>query len=147
MVADKKKRLVESLTKAIEKSSVVALVNMQNLPAQQLQNMRSQLYKKNIQLTMARKKLLTLALKNSKKENVDKLIEKIKGMPALLLANENPFTLYSILQKNKSSAPAKANQESPKDIVVPAGATNFAPGPIISELASVGIKTKVDGGK
>mgnify|MGYP000252813721 CR=1 FL=1 len=77
-------------------------------------------------------------------ENMDQLTEKIKGMPALLFSKENPFTLYSILQKNKSPAPAKANQEAPKDIVVSAGPTTFAPGPIISELAEVGIKTKVD---
>src|SRR5262249_32466304 len=32
-------------------------------------------------------------------------------------------------------------------IVVPAGPTNFAPGPIIGELGSVGIKTGIDAGK
>jgi len=147
MVAEKKKQFVQQLTEQIKSHSVLALVNMQHLPAQQLQNMRYTLRQKGIILTMARKKLLQLALKNSQKKNVEQLIEKIKGMPALLLAKENPFTLYAILQKSKSAAPAKPNQEAPTDIVVPAGKTNFAPGPIISELANVGIKTKVDGGK
>src|SRR3989338_2422934 len=68
-------------------------------------------------------------------------------MPALILSKSNPFLLYSLIQKNKSEAPAKAGQKAPKDIVVKAGPTNFAPGPIISELAAVGIKTKVDKGK
>ena len=31
--------------------------------------------------------------------------------------------------------------------MIHAGPTSFAPGPIISELAAVGIKTKVEGGK
>ena len=147
MVSDKKKKLVEKLTQQIKDYPVIAIVNMQNLPAQQLQNMRAQLLKKDVLIVMARRRLLQLALKNSQKENIDALIEKIKGMPAVLLSKENPFILYKILEKNKSSAPAKAGQEAPKDIVVPAGPTNFAPGPIISELAAVGIKTKVDGGK
>ncbi len=147
MVSEKKKILVQKLTKAIQDHPVIALVNMENLPAKQLQNMREQLRKKEIIVAMARKKLLQLSLKNSKKQNIDALIQKIKGMPALLLSKENPFILAQILDKSKSSAPAKAGQEAPRDIVVPAGPTSFAPGPIISELANVGIKTKVDAGK
>jgi large subunit ribosomal protein L10 len=42
--------------------------------------------------------------------------------------------LYKILQKSKSSAPAKAGQTAPNDIYVKAGKTSFAPGPIIGEL-------------
>lgn len=147
MVSEKKQQFVQKLTEQLKETPVIALVDMQNLPTQQLQNIRAQLHQKNIGIVMARKKLLNLSLANSQKPNMDLLAHKIKGMPALLLSQENPFTLCSILQKNKSIAPAKANQIAPQDIVVPAGATNFAPGPIISELASVGIKTKVDKGK
>jgi len=147
MVSDKKKNLVQELTEKTKSSSVVGVVNLESLPAQQLQNMRAMLRSKGVQLIMARKKLLRLALSESKQDNIEQLSEKIKGMPALLFTEENPFTLYSTIQKNKSEAPAKAGQEAPKEIVVAAGATNFAPGPIISELAAVGIKTKVDNGK
>ena len=147
MVSDKKKLLVQELTEKTKSSPVIGVVNLQNLPAQQLQNMRAMLRSKGVQLTMARKRLLKLALTESKQENIEQLSEKIKGMPALLFTEENPFSLYSTIQKNKSEAPAKAGQEAPRDIVVAAGATNFVPGPIISELAAVGIKTKVDKGK
>lgn len=147
MVSEKKKKIVQELIRLIQAHPVIALVDLQNLPTPQLQNLRARLRTQNIVLTMSRKKLLTLALKNSPKPNLDQLVRKIKGLPALLLARENPFALYSLLQKNKSSAPAKPNQVAPKDIIIPAGPTNFAPGPIISELASVGIKTKVEGGK
>ena len=91
MVSDKKKKLVEKLTQQIKDYPVIAIVNMQNLPAQQLQNMRAQLLKKDVLIVMARRRLLQLALKNSQKENIDALIEKIKGMPAVLLSKENPF--------------------------------------------------------
>ena len=147
MVSAKKKELVQNLIKQIKSYPIVGLVNMQNLPAQQLQNMRAMFRKKSVQIVMTRKKLIQLALKDSKLENIDQLTEKIKGMPALILSKDNPFTLYSVIQKNKSQAPAKAGQIAPNDIVVKAGPTSFAPGPIISELGAVGIKTKVDGGK
>jgi len=147
MVSEIKKQLVDGLTKDIKEYPIVAVVNLQNLPAQQLQNMRAMLGTKNVKIIMARKRLLRLALEQSGKDNIKDLIAKIKGMPALLFSKDNPFALYALIQRNKSEAPAKAGQESPKDIIVKAGPTSFAPGPIISELASVGIKTKVDGGK
>jgi len=147
MVSEKKKLFVQNLVKQIQEYPIVGLVNMENLPAQQLQNMRAMLRDKGIQIVMARKKLLTLGLKESKKDAIEQLVEKIKGMPALIFSKDNPFILYSIIQKNKSEAPAKAGQTAPREIIVKAGPTSFAPGPIISELAAVGIKTKVDGGK
>lgn len=147
MVSEQKQQQVKEFVEEIKSSPIVAVVNLQNLPAQQLQKMRAMLRSKGVKIDMARKKLLRLALGKSGKDNIDQLTAKIKGMPALLFSKDNPFTLNAIIQKNKSEAPAKAGQEAPKDIVVKAGPTNFVPGPIISELASVGIKTKVDGGK
>ena len=98
---------------------------------------------------MAKKRLIKIALKQvkDKKPKVEKLVDHLKGMVALLFSNDNPFSLYQFLEKNKSPAPAKPGQIAPKDIVVKAGKTNFAPGPIISELAKFGIKTQVEGGK
>lgn len=147
MANTKKKSLVKKLSADIQKSPVVGIVNLENLPAAQLQVMRSTLKKQKVTITMARKRLLHRALEESKKENVAKLIETMQGMPAVLLTASNPFTLYATIQKNKSEASAKPGQIAPRDLVAKAGPTPFAPGPIISELAAVGIKTKVDQGK
>jgi len=147
MVSELKKKLVQELTKAIKDSPIVGVVNLQSLPAQQYQSMRKTLAKKGVQIRMTRKRLLELALTQSQKQNIEELKAKLKGVPALILAKDNPFILYATLQKSKSVAPAKGGQIAPREIVVKAGPTNFAPGPIISELAAVGIKTKVDAGK
>ena len=147
MASDLKKKLVVQITEDIKKYPIVGVVNMSSLPAQQLQKMRSTLSAKGVKITMARKRLLERALGESKRSGIDELTKKVKGMPALIFAKDNPFALYGTLQKSKSEAPAKAGQTAPRDIVVKAGPTNFAPGPIISELASAGIKTKVENGK
>lgn len=147
MVSEQKKQLVQNLIQDMEEFPIVGMVNLENLPAQQLQTMRATLKNKGVKIVMTRKKLIDRVLNSSKKEQIKQLIEKIKGMPALLFSKENPFSLGAIIQKNKSEAPAKAGQTAPKDVIVKAGATNFAPGPIISELAAVGIKTKVENGK
>src|SRR3989338_11310473 len=138
MVSEIKTTFVKELVKAIKDFPIVGIVNMSNLPAQQLQVMRATLRNKGVRIIMARKRILALALEQSEKENIDQLKQKLKGMPAILLTRDNPFALYATLQRNKSKAPAKSGQISPKDIVVKEGPTNFAPGPIISELAAVG---------
>ena len=118
MVAEKKKKLVEQLTQQIKDHPVIAVVNMQNLPAQQLQNMRAQLLKKEVLIVMARKRLLQLALNNSQKDNIQALIEKIKGMPALLLSKENPFILYKILERINLLLPLRLDRKLQKILLL-----------------------------
>jgi len=145
---DKKKKVVKEFTDLIEKSSIVATVDMENMPAKQLQDMREKL-RDNVTIKMTKKRLIKIALENTKdkKKSIEKLEGYLRGMPALLFTDANPFTLYKTLEKRKSSAPAKAGQTAPNDIVIPAGATNFSPGPVIGELGSLGLQTGIENGK
>src|SRR3989338_947309 len=147
-VAPKKLEDVKKYVNLIEKYSIIGAVNMENLPAKQLQTMRANL-RGTVEIVVGKRRLLTLALEKTKdkKNGVEQLIGNLKGMPGLIFTNENPFTLYKKLKKSKSSAPARAGQVAPKDVVVKAGPTPFAPGPIIGELGAVGLKAGVEGGK
>ncbi|RLE39232.1 50S ribosomal protein L10, partial [Candidatus Woesearchaeota archaeon] len=146
-VSQAKKEIVKKLVDFINKYSVIGIVNMENLPTKQLQKMREQLRGKVV-LIVAKRRLIKIAIDSIKdKLGIEQLKDNLVGMPGLLFTNENPFSLYKTLQKSKSSAPAKPGQKAPRSIVVQAGPTNFAPGPIIGELGSVGIKTSVEGGK
>ena len=147
MVNQQKKDLVSRIAHLISEAPVVGILDMMNLPAQQLQKIRGALRNEGIDMIMTRKRLFYLALKQSGKDKAEELGQKIRGMPALIFSKGNPFALYSFLQKSKSAAAAKPGQLAPRDLIAKAGPTPFAPGPIISELASVGIKTKVDAGK
>jgi large subunit ribosomal protein L10 len=144
MVSKQKKQIVNELTQMLKDYPIVGVVNMQSLPAPQLQSLRSALRGK-VELRMARRRILQRALEQGEKGK--ELIEHLKGMPALLFTKDNPFSLYKIIKKNKSSAPAKAGQMAPGDIVVQAGPTPFAPGPVIGELGAIGLKTGVENGK
>ncbi|MFT4313220.1 MAG: 50S ribosomal protein L10 [Candidatus Woesearchaeota archaeon] len=142
-----KKEAVSYVQKLLDQYSIIGVVNMEGLPTTTVQKMRSMLREKNIDLRMAKKRLLKIAFEESKKEGLKELVPHLKGMPAVICTNDNPFKLYKMLQANKSTAPAKGGQEAPKDIVVPEGPTEFAPGPIIGELGKFGIKAGIDGGK
>ena len=147
-VAEYKKKVVKNIVDLSSQYPIIGAVNMENLPAPQLQKMRAHLRDK-IKFAMTKKRLIKIALEQIKgsKKDIEKLKEHFIGMPALIFTKENPFKLFKMLKKNKSAAPAKAGQVAPKDIVVPAGPTSFAPGPIIGELGQIGIKTGVEGGK
>ena len=147
MVSPEKQQQVQQLVQKLKEYPIIGVVNLENLPAAQFQVMRKNLLESGVVISVARKRLLQRALQESKKDHLDQLQEKLDGMPALLFSKGNPFALYSTLQKSKSEAPAKPGQKAPRDIMVKAGPTSFAPGPIISELAAVGIKTKVEQGK
>lgn len=144
--AEWKKKEVEDIKRMINEYEIFGVVNMESLPALQLQRLKSNL-KGIIFIKMSKKRLIKLALDQSNKENFDKVKEEIKGMPALIFTRENPFKLAKLLRRNKSSAPARAGQTAPDDIYVKAGPTPFAPGPIIGELGQLGIKTEVKEGK
>jgi len=145
-VPESKVKLVHDLAELMDKYHIIGVVNMENLPAKQLRNMRAQLRGKVV-LTMSKKRLIRLAIEKSNKQNIKELEKHIKGMPALLFTNDNPFALFKLLKKNKSNAPIKAGQKAPKEIMVHAGTTNFAPGPIIGELGGFRIKAGIEGGK
>ncbi|MBI2650218.1 50S ribosomal protein L10 [Candidatus Woesearchaeota archaeon] len=147
-VAQYKKDLVSNLISLINKYPIIGVVNMENLPAPQLQIMRAQL-RGSFFITMTKRRLMKLAIEQTKqkKKGIEKLEAHLGGMPALIFTKENPFKLSKTLQKSKSPAPAKAGQTAPRDIMVNKGATSFAPGPIIGELAMAGIKSGVEGSK
>lgn len=147
-VSREKKEAVSKLVKLLKEYPIVGAVNMENMPAAQLQAMRSQL-RDTVVLFMTKRRLIKIAIEQTKKDKpgIEQLIPSLKGMPALLFTKENPFAIYKTIQKSKSSAPAKAGQTAPNDIKVSAGPTPFAPGPIIGELGSCKIKAGIDAGK
>ena len=147
-VAQYKKEIVSELVHLIKSNPIIAVVNMENLPAPQLAAMRAQLRDK-CTITMTKRRLMKIAFESAKssKKDIEKLESHLVGMPALIFTKEDPFKLSKTLQKSKSSAPAKAGQTAPRDIMVNKGTTSFAPGPIIGELALAGIKSGVEGGK
>lgn len=146
--AEYKKETIKDFAKLISEYPIIGIVNMENMPAPQLQKLRENL-RGSVVISMTKARLLKMAFEKAKekKPGVEELLKYLKGMPALLFTKENPFRLYRTLDKNKSKAPAKPGQKSPRDIIVFAGPTSFAPGPIIGELGAAKIKAGIDAGK
>jgi large subunit ribosomal protein L10 len=146
--APEKKEVIKKIQDLSKKYPIIGIINMHSLPAAQLARMKAQL-RQNMEMLMTKRSLILLALEKLKatKPGVEKLEQILPAMPALIFTKDNPFALYRTIKKNKSKAPAKAGQLAPFDLIVPAGPTPFAPGPVLSELSMLGIKAGVEGGK
>lgn len=149
-----KKAQVESLIRLAEENSVIGLTDLTGISSKALQGIRTSLRKGNeveATIKIAKNTLKTLALdelsKKSGKKELKKLIPYIKGSCGFIFTNTNPFKLQKFLNQNQVPAPAKTGQVSPIEVLVPEGATNLDPGPIISELSSIGLQTRIDKGK
>lgn len=146
MVSEGKKGILKSLIKEIDDYPVIGIVDMHNLPARQLHHIKEQLKGKAV-IRMIKKRVIKLALEQSKKSNVSKLTEYIQNQPAMLFSEDNPFELAQVITKSKSKASAKAGDIAPDKIVIPAGPTNLPPGPAIGELQRAKIQAGVEGDK
>ena len=147
-VAEWKKEEVSELKDLIGSYDVVGIVDLLNIPAKQLQEMRKSLKGKAV-IRMSKKNLIDLALEDcdADKTNVTGLSEHMNGQIAVIATEMNPFKLYKILEDSKTSAPAKPGQIATADIVIPEGDTGFQPGPFLGELQQVGVPAKIDKGK
>lgn len=147
-VSAQKKGDVQEFAQLLREYPIIGIVDLERLPAPQLGKMRKQL-RGDVLIRLTKKRLLRIAIAQVKgeKPGIEQLEKYLGGIPAVLFARENPFKLYKTLQRSKSPAPAKAGQKAPRELMVPAGPTPFAPGPIISELGRVGIKAGIDQGK
>ena len=149
----RKEAQIDTIVKLANENSVIGLADLSGISSKAIQGIRTSLRSGEIQasLKVAKNSLKSLALKRvsdkATKKVLEEFLSKINGSCALIFSNANPFTLQRFLNKNNVPAPAKAGQIAPVDVYIPEGSTNLDPGPIISELGSIGLQTRIDKGK
>lgn len=146
MLKNEKMAEVERLLEAMKGYKVIGVVSVHKMPGKQLQDIKNSLKGKAV-IRVAKKRLIKLAFEKSGIVGIKNLEQDLHGESAILLTNDNPFKIFKIIKKIKSPASAKVGDVAPKDIEIKAGPTDLAPGPAITALQKVGLKTKVDAGK
>jgi len=143
----KKKRLMyQQLQKLPKEFKVIALSKMTKVRATQLMTIRKK-FRDEIKITVIKNKVAKKAFENVKEiQGLDNLSERLEGQSALMFTNINPFKLNSILSQNKVFLPAKGGDIANKEIIIPAGNTGIAPGPVLSEFKEANVTTKIDQG-
>ncbi len=143
MVKDWKKNAVSDLAKDMSKYKSIMITDLTSLPSRELQQLRYVL-KKSVKIFVAKKSIIKRSLQKLK---MKEMADNVEGIPAVMLSNINPFELSVLIDKEKVDSFIKPGQEAEIDIIIPSGPTSFVPGPILTEFADVGLKTKIEGGK
>ena len=141
-----KKDRVSVLTDILKKQDgVIGVIDVAGVPALTMLDMRKTL-RENMVMTMAKKTLIHRAWKKAglSEGDLGKLLDGVKQPMLIQSDNLSPFQLYDELKETETGRPAKAGDIAPKDIVIEAGPTPFAPGPIVGEFNSVGIPAKIE---
>jgi len=139
-----KREEVDKVVDFIESYDSVGVVDITGIPSQQLQDMRRNLHG-TAELRVSRNTLLVRALEEVD-DGMEDLTGYVSGQVGLIGTNENPFGLYQQLEASKTSAPIRAGEVAPNDIVIPEGDTGVDPGPFVGELQSVGANARIDEG-
>jgi len=128
---------INLLVNLFNKYKNVGVIEVGHIHDQQIQATRKILRDKAI-IRMSKKSLQTRAIedfqKESKKENLEELAKNIPGQSSLIFTNMDIFELKNVFLENEWMVPAKPNEITPVDIIVPAGDTGLPTGQVISEL-------------
>lgn len=137
---------VEEISQLISQHNVLGIASLQKVRAAQLQafkkNLAGQVYMRVLKNTMMRRAIETCKDKPELKKIEDHLI----GSNVYLFTDLNPFKLALALEKGKVKTTAKSGDTAAFDVIIPAGNTGQPPGPIISQLNSVNLPTRIESG-
>ena len=145
LTREQKEAKVEEFEQAIQEHEVIGILDMQSLPARQLQEIEREI-EEFADIKMSRKTLMDIALENIEKEGIDHLDTDEAMQPAFIFSTKDPFQLYSLIQDNQTSAAADGGEIAPNDIEVPEGDTGIGPGPMLGKLQQTGAQVQVQDG-
>lgn len=134
-VSPKKIQAVDEIAKVIKAYKCIGFIKLEKIPAKSLHEMRRVL-RGQVVIKSAKKITYIRALEKCGVPGIEVLKDHVHGTSALVATNMNPFELVHLLKSKAVAAPAKAGDIAPDDIVVKAGDSKLAPGPIISELTT-----------
>jgi large subunit ribosomal protein L10 len=137
---------VEEIKKLFHQHKVLGVANLQKVRAAQLQEMKKKL-KDMASIHVIKNTLMKRAVAESQdKPGFEKVQSLLDGPNIFLFTDLNPFKLSLLLEKGKVKTTAKSGDTASMDVIVPSGNTGLPPGPIISQLGSVGLPTRIEAG-
>jgi len=100
-------------------------------------------------IRMAKKSLVRIAWSEAGRpeSEIEALLEGAHQPCIVHSDSMNAFEIFGELEKTRQGRAAKAGEKFPNEVTIPAGPTEFGPGPIVGEFNAVGIPAKIDKGK
>jgi large subunit ribosomal protein L10 len=144
-VLEEKISEVEEIKELLKGYKYIGIASLQKVRAAQLQELKKSLAGK-VYMRVLKNTLTKFALDTIEKEDLKKLDDYLEGANLFLFTDLNPFKLALLLERGKVKTTAKSGDIAAMDVVIPEGSTGQPPGPIISQLNSVGLPTRIESG-
>jgi large subunit ribosomal protein L10 len=144
-VLEEKSSEVEAIKDILKGYKSIGIASLKKVRASQLQELKKSMVGK-VYFRVLKNTLMKLAIEEINQEDLKKLEEYLDGSNVYLFTDLNPFKLALLLERGKVKTTAKSGDIAAIDVVVPAGNTGQAPGPIISQLNAVGLPTRIESG-
>jgi len=146
LAVQEKQKEAEQLATLVKDYKAFGVANLTKVRAAQLQEIKKKL-RGNVYMRVVKNTIVRRAIKDTNdKTGIEKIEPHLTGSNVLMLTNLNPFKLALLLEQSKVRIAAKTGDIAAVDVVVPAGNTGMAPGPIISQLGAVGLATRIESG-
>ncbi|MFQ6084729.1 MAG: 50S ribosomal protein L10 [Candidatus Bathyarchaeia archaeon] len=140
-----KEKLVQELAEAFKEHSTIGFASLYRMGADQLNGIRRK-FRGKVTFRVVRNSFIRMALTASGKPGLERLGEFLTESGILLYTNLDPFELTQKFRRGAIRVKARAGDVAEEEIVVPSGNTGLPPGPVISELESAGIRTRIESG-
>lgn len=144
-VLEEKSSEIESIKELLKEYKSIGIASLQKVRATQLQELKKNLAGK-VYMKVMKNTLIKLAIENTDQTGMKQLEQFLVGSNVYLFTNINPFKLSLLLEKGRVKTTAKSGDIAAMDVVIPAGNTGQPPGPIISQLNSAGLPTRIESG-
>jgi len=145
VVLQEKSNEVEEIKTLFKEYKSIGIASLKKVRATQLQELKKSLTGK-VYMRVLKNTLMKIALENLGDEDLKKLEPYLEGSNVLLFTDINPFKLAIMLERGKVKTTAKSGDIAAMNVIIPEGNTAQAPGPIISQLNSVGLPTRIQSG-
>lgn len=136
---------MQEVKKDSKEYPVVAVASIASLPSRNYGAIKKKL-RGQADIIFGRHTLLKMALEESRPETKE-LISHLGNGGVLVFTKLPAFQLYKLFKQNKSKTAAKPGQIAPSDIIIQAGETSLAPGPVLTELKQAKIDARIQGTK
>ena len=144
-VLEEKSSEVEAIKDILKEYKSIGVASLKKVRASQLQELKKSMAGK-VTFRVLKNTLVKFALDEMEQEDLKKLEDYLDGSNVYLFTNLNPFKLALLLERGKVKTIAKSGDVAAMDVVIPAGNTGQAPGPVISQLNAVGLPTRIESG-
>src|SRR3972149_775949 len=144
-VLEEKTGAVEAIKDLLKEYKSIGVASLQKVRAAQLQEFKKNLAGK-VYMRVLKNTLTKIAIEDMGDADLKKLEAHLEGSNVYLFSKLNPFKLALLLERGKVRTTAKSGDIAYMDVVVPAGNTGQPPGPVISQLNSVGLPTRIESG-